>query len=153
MWTNKSKPRYLHPLSLFQHTRALQNQQLYRWMAMSQWLKKKEEVLDEDWRAFRSSTEMTDLWITALTRFLSPDYPVLSSNFTECLLNSIMLYPLVGTLHDECCNSVLLGKEYLVFGGERDVGIVQPSTTSLHLAVILKETKLYLPCRKFWALF
>ena len=45
-----------------------------------------------------------------------PDYPILGSNFTEC--RPIMLYPLVGTLHDECCQGVLLVEEYRVFGGE-----------------------------------
>ena len=43
--------------------------------------------------------------------------------------------------------------EYRVFGGEWDVGILQPSTTSPHLVVVLKETKLYLPYRKFQVLF
>jgi len=32
-----------------------------------------------------------------------------------------MLYTLVGTLHDECCQGVLLVKEYQVFGGEQEI--------------------------------
>ena len=40
------------------------------------------------------------------------DYPVLGLNFTECLFNSIVLYLLVGTLHDKCCQGVLLVEEY-----------------------------------------
>ena len=63
-------------------------------------------------------------------RLLPPNYPVLGSNFVSCSL--------VGTLHDECRQGVLLVKEYRVFGREQDVGILQPSTTSPHLAVVQK---------------
>ena len=148
MWTNKSIN--LLPSSPFSlPTWAQQNRHLYRWMAVPQWLWTKRRC----WRrtegpSFKSSTDNT------LVNYRDCS-PRLSNTWVELHWVSLKLHYAVPS-GGHFAQWVLSGRaacEYRVFGGERDVGILQPSTTSPHLVVVLKETKLYLPYRKFRVLF
>ena len=83
----------------------------------------------------------------------SPDYPVLGTNFSKCLLHSIVLHSFVCTLHNKRGERVLFGQEYWVFRGEWNSGILKSPTTSPHLVFILEKIELHSPSEKLGVFF